>query len=250
MAKKYDFYPTFGIVDGLVQPVYPNVPKEELDEYIHQQIEKSLLRYGKSIKNQVKASIKSESVIRERRFSLIKKEYEKSYHSKIIKTNKRKFSHLLELLIDLHCNIDILKKVYEATVSIDEYSDALLSSAFSSFIIYFRSRSRSEGAEIAKSEEKYLQDKIELLNEIIRNYKEKETLYLDVYDEIDKRLEEPFWNYARSRTGYIKLIIRELIDSKNYPNLNSRFKKNNSNYKQTVEDIRLAYMGYKRRRKL
>lgn len=187
-------------------------------------------------------------------FSLIRREFKKSKSFKDFKTefqkDKRKSSHILTLLADLNCNISILVDIYIASISLDEKADLKLSSALASFLYEYRFRSKNEGVKEAKKNEDNLQDIIDNLKKENEDYRKKESPYYDVYVEITRRLEENYLKYGKSKTNFIKEVIKELIDSKKYPDLNIRFKKDNSNQDITVEKIRLAYIGYTKRRNI
>lgn len=145
-------------------------------------------------------------------------------------------------------NVEELRKIYEATISFNKFSDEVLFDMILRLHITGQVKEEIQ-TEVAKEFETRLkveEDKTDYAREKYKNKDRKFGYYLEIYDEIERRIEES----NKEHTTDIKIItdvVIEFINNKKNHYLNELFERKKRKHYPTIQNIKSAYYRYKKR---
>lgn len=145
-------------------------------------------------------------------------------------------------------HLEELRKIYEATISLNKFSDEVMYDMILRLHITGQVKEEIQ-TEVAKEFETRLkveEDKTDYVRGKYKNKDRKFGYYLEIYDEIDRCIEEN----NKEHTTDIKIItdvVIEFLNSKKNHYLNELFERKKRKHYPTIQNVKSAYYRYKKR---
>ena len=147
-------------------------------------------------------------------------------------------------------NLEELRKIYEATISFNKFTDEVLFDMILRLHItgQVKEQIHTEVAKEFETKLKVEEDKTDYIRGKIKNKDRKFGYYLEIYDEIDNRLNESNKDHTTDIL-IITDVVTEFLKSKKNRYLNELFERKGKDPYQTIQNVKSAYYRYNKRNK-